>query len=217
MPETVPEAVPEKVPEPDAAPGAPLSAAARSRAATRSRLRASGKALFAEHGLHGVTTHDIARRAGVASGTFYLHFRDKRQLFREIAAETVEALRARLEAATDEVAAAEQRVRAHAEAMVAFAAENRDVMRILFSGDADAAAVESDVLDDLAASIAEARRKRRGDDPDPGPLDPSVVSQAVVGMWARVIAWWSDDPSRAEPEAIVRTLVHIQLSGTEPA
>jgi AcrR family transcriptional regulator len=33
--------------------------------------------LFAERGLSRVTSHDIARRAGVAAGTIYLHFDDK--------------------------------------------------------------------------------------------------------------------------------------------
>jgi len=197
-------------------PSPPLSAAARSRAQTRARLRSSGKTLFAEQGLHGVTTHDIARDAGVAAGTFYLHFRDKQQLFREIVAETVTALRARLEAATVDISEPERRVRAHAEAMVSFAAENRAVIRMLFSGDADAAAVESDVLGDLAGSIAEARRKRR-DQGDASSLDPAILAQALVGMWARVLAWWTEDPTRAPREEIIETLSRIQLTGTEPA
>ncbi|MBW1886704.1 MAG: TetR/AcrR family transcriptional regulator [Deltaproteobacteria bacterium] len=46
------------------------SAATRSRQATRARLLESGRLLFAKHGLHGVTTHDIAHRAEVASGTY---------------------------------------------------------------------------------------------------------------------------------------------------
>ena len=50
------------------------------RAATRERLRQSGLELFAERGLHGLTTHDIAHHAGLAAGTFYLHFPDKQAL-----------------------------------------------------------------------------------------------------------------------------------------
>jgi hypothetical protein len=76
--------------------------------------------------------------------------------------------------------------------------------------------VEHDVLDDLAASITEARRKRSAEEHTASPLDPAVLSQAVVGMWARVLAWWTEDPDRATPEAVVETLSRIQLSGTDP-
>ena len=62
------------------------TAAARSRRETRRRLVEAGTELFAREGLHGATSAQIARRAGVAAGTFYLHFRDKQDLFREIEA-----------------------------------------------------------------------------------------------------------------------------------
>ncbi|MCH2222613.1 MAG: TetR/AcrR family transcriptional regulator, partial [Dechloromonas sp.] len=117
------------------------------RGATRQRLLSSGRALFAVNGVHGVTTHDIAREAGVASGTFYLHFPDKQAMFKEIALEAVGALRERLDAATHAAPDVPTRVRGHAEALIGFAEEHRDFVRILFSPDTDAAAVESVVLD----------------------------------------------------------------------
>lgn len=184
---------------------------------TRARLLESGQALFAERGLHGVTTHDIARQAGLAAGTFYLHFKDKRELFREIAGRAIASLRERMEAASVAGDDTETGVRRHAEALVSFAADNRDVVRMLFSGDTDAAAVEADVLNDLAASIAETRQKRRAAGEGSPSLDPTVLSQAVVGMWARVIAWWCEDPSRASASTLVDTLSRIQLAGTDPA
>ena len=38
--------------------------------------------------------------AGVAAGTFYLHFSDKRELFRELALDAIAVLRSDLESAT---------------------------------------------------------------------------------------------------------------------
>lgn len=190
--------------------------APRGPASTRARLLESAEELFAQRGLHGVTTHDIAREAGFAAGTFYLHFRDKSDVFRQIALDTAERLRecvTRAVASDGDVAAA---VEAHATALVGFAEANRDVIRILFSADADAAAVESDVLDWLAASIEERRRERAAAGRDDDDLDPGVLSQAIVGMWARVLAWWTEDPDRAARERVVRTLTRIQLSGTRP-
>ncbi len=198
-------------------PAAPrVSAGARSRAATRERLIESARSLFAENGLRGVTTHDIARRAGVAAGTFYLHFPDKRELFRELARESVAVLRERLEKSVAGARDLPGLVRAHATAMIDFAEDHRDLVRILFSADADAIAVSADVLDDLAGGIAANRRERQlaGDArPD---LDASVLSQALVGMWARVVAWWAQDPTRAPRAAVIETLTRIQLEGTQP-
>ena len=198
------------------APSARESAGERSRAQTRERLLAAGLALFAERGLHGVTSHDVAARAGVAAGTFYLHFKDKRELLRVIAAETIALLRERLDRATRAARGSREGVAAFSEALLAFAEEHRERMRILFSREGDAAAVEADVLSELAASIAETRRGRIASGASSAALDPDVLSQALVGMLARVVAWWVEDPRRASRETVARTLTRIQLGGTHP-
>ncbi len=195
-----------------AIPAAPRSTASRRSQATRARLLESGIELLAEHGLHGVTTHDVARHAGFAAGTFYLHFKDKRALFGELAHDAGAALLDRLRTAVaSSTGDAEAEVRAHAEAMLQFAEEQRALIRILFSADADAAAVGADLLDELAGSLSTARTER-GLVP-PG-CDATVLSQAVVGMFARVVAWWAENPSGVSREDVVETLVRIQLYGT---
>lgn len=195
----------------------PRTAAERARARTRARLLASGRTLFAERGLHGVTSHDIAAHAGVAAGTFYNHFRDKGALFREIAAQAIGELEARLGFGEHPDRGLREAVRPHAEALVSFAADHRDLIRILFSREADAAAVEADVLASLAGRIADGRRQAIARGEMPAEIDAAVLAQAVVGMWARVVAWWAEDPSRATRDAVVETLTRIQLGGTHPA
>lgn len=179
---------------------------------TRERLLEAGRKLFAERGLHGVTTHDIAAQAGFAAGTFYLHFRDKEELCRVIAEDTMESLRERLaEATPPEHRGTGKAVRPFTEALVGFAEENRDLVRIVFSRSAETLAVEANVLDELAGTIAENRRGRAAEG-----VEPVVLGHALVGMLARVIAWWVEDPRRATREAVVETLVRIQRSGTHP-
>jgi hypothetical protein len=94
-----------------------------------------------------------------------------------------------------------------------FAARNRAVIRILFSGDSEAAELGHDVLNTLAESLAKARTAP-GRVPDGA--DPAVFAQALVGMFARVIAWWVEDPSRATRDQVIETLTRIQLTGTQP-
>jgi len=89
--------------------------------ATRRRLLDAGRGLFAEFGPHAVTSHAIAEQAGYASGTFYLHFKDKLALFRELAEEAALELETRLQTVVEDKTDPVEIVQAQAEALVGFA------------------------------------------------------------------------------------------------
>jgi AcrR family transcriptional regulator len=63
----------------DARPGP-----ARGKVDRRQQILARGRDVFARHGYHDTTVDDIVAAAGVARGTFYLYFADKRSLFEEL-------------------------------------------------------------------------------------------------------------------------------------
>lgn len=48
---------------------------------TRERLIAAAAKLFNRYGYHGADSNRIAKEAGYATGTFYKHFKDKRETF----------------------------------------------------------------------------------------------------------------------------------------
>jgi len=195
---------------------APVSARARSRMATRARLVRGARKLFADRGLSRVTSHDIARSAGVAAGTFYLHFSDKEEIFREIVYDAIatlqQELQRRMEAAEDAIAG----IRAQNEALADFAQANRDLVLIVFGPDSAIVGLESDVLDFMAAHVTEVLRHRAEAGEIRTCLDPAVTAQALVGMSARVVAWWIEDPTRTTREAVIDTLTNIQIGGTHP-
>jgi len=204
------------------APGAAESVAERARGssrkrATRQRLLDAGLALFAERGPHAVTTHVIAAEAGLASGTFYLHFKDKLDLFRELAEEAASELEARLLSVSAGGEETEQIVTAQAEALVGFAEERRDLLRIVFHPESEAGDVGARILARLAAGVSSRRRERIAAGLGEDCFDPDVLAQAIVGMWAHVLAWWAEDPTRASRDALVRTLTHFQLHGNRSA
>ena len=194
----------------------PLSARARSRIATRGRLLRGARELFAERGLSRVTSHDIARRAGVAAGTFYLHFDDKESIFREIVLDTIAVLQKELQRSMEDADDARVGIRAQAEALMDFAEANRNLVLIVFGPDSAIAGLESDVLDFMAAHVAEVLERRAAAGEVGTDLDPVVTAQALVGMSARVVAWWIEDPSRATRDAVIDTLTNIQIGGTIP-
>ena len=181
--------------------------------ATRARLLEAGRALFAKQGPHAVTSHAIASHAGYASGTFYLHFKDKQTLFRELAEEAASELEARVWKVAADKSDPIEIVQAQAEALVGFAEEQRDLIRIVFHPGGEAADIGSRILERLASGVSERRREAVADGRARDCFDSDVLAQAIVGMWAHVLAWWAEDPNRATRESIIRTLTHFQLHG----
>ena len=76
-----------------------------SKAITRKRLLDGAARLLGEVGYGGLSTSAVARAAGVAQPTFYVHFRDMDDLVRALGMERIGALRARLRAAREELIA----------------------------------------------------------------------------------------------------------------
>jgi AcrR family transcriptional regulator len=60
--------------------------------AKRARLKDAGLALFGEKGYENTSVDEIARRANLAVGSFYQHFRSKRQLLLALMDELLEKL-----------------------------------------------------------------------------------------------------------------------------
>ncbi len=188
----------------------PSTAPERSRAETRRRLVAAGTELFARRGLAGTPTAQIARRAGVAVGTFYLHFSDKQALFREIVFDALARLRERMAAAREGAGAnPAQALRASTAELLAFAEANRSLVRVLFGRDPEAADLGEAVMDELLPGV-EARLRQGVETGALAPeLHPTVAAQALVAMWTRVLAWWVEEPTRAPRESVLETLVRL--------
>ena len=55
---------------------------------TKEKLLKAGKSLFAEKGYHKTTIEEITKKAGVSHGTFYVHFKSKKDFFLQILKET---------------------------------------------------------------------------------------------------------------------------------
>ena len=170
---------------------------------------AAATELFAGAGLHGVTSARIAAAAGVATGTFYLHFKDKEALFREIVFAALAELRERQRRAVEGLADPRALVRARTAELVAFAEQNRSLILVLFGRGHEAAGLGDDVLDSLIPGIEEALRARALAGQLPAELHPATAAQAIAAMHSRVIAWWVEDPSRATRDEVTLTLCRM--------
>jgi AcrR family transcriptional regulator len=108
-----------------------------SKLVTRQRLLRAGLALLAERGYEDLTTGRVARKAGVAQPTFYVHFRDKDDLLRAIALDAVAELRVALRAVRlrlgrpgDLLAATRESFRLP---LAMITAQHRDLLRLFLS------------------------------------------------------------------------------------
>jgi AcrR family transcriptional regulator len=196
---------------------APVNARERSRVETRRRLLHEGQRLFALQGVGKTRTADIARAAGVAVGTLYLHFSDKRGLLRAILFEGIEELLEPLHAlAAAPPATPSEAVSLHTRIMVEFAAKRRDFCRVLF----DPESVQLEVSPEIIAYLVSMHEQRLRESIARGLLSesihPAVTAHAVVGMLVKVLDWWTSNPGTLTQEELIENLTRLRVSGISP-
>ena len=186
---------------------------ARSRAATRRRLLAAGARLFARRGFHGANSNEIARQAGVATGTFYLHFEDKHALLRAIALQVHERHQEEIRAQLEGGEPLQESLELRARTLLDLAEKQGALVRVAMGPVGQAAGVADDLIGAIVGYVRVdlGERIRRGD-ADPG-LDVDAAAECIAAMWARCAVWWAEDPKRAPRDAVLRTLVQLTRSG----
>jgi AcrR family transcriptional regulator len=70
---------------------------------TRDRIITAACDLFSKHGYHNTQVMDIVKAVGMSAGTFYNHFKDKRDLFEQITLESLEMLRVTVKSLRDPI------------------------------------------------------------------------------------------------------------------
>jgi AcrR family transcriptional regulator len=76
-----------------------MRVSADTKAATREMILRTAQQLFADKGYEETRTRDIARGAGIASGTLFNYFQSKEAIVAALASEAIEPARSELEAA----------------------------------------------------------------------------------------------------------------------
>ncbi len=191
-----------------------MNARERSRTETRRRLIEKGTELFSDQGVANTRASDIAYAAGVAVGTLYLHFGDKSGLLRTILFEGVEelliSLRTLAEAPPE---ALPQGVHKYTEIMVGFAEEHPMLCRILFDPECMRTKVSTEIHEYLISMQEKRLREGIAQGLFSPALEPTVAAHAIVGMFVRVLDWWTRNYDKASREAVIETLTLIRFSG----
>ena len=172
---------------------------------TRRKLLEAGTELFAEGGVRAVTSTAIARRAGVATGTFYLHFPDKHALFEELVDAALEEMRPQSDPDGTGLPRDES-MRRDLERMLEVAQRRRNLIRAVFDRGESSGLAER--IQDRIARALEQRYARVFDERGIA-LHAGAAAQARAALLVRVIAWWAEEPARAQRDEIIEVLMEL--------
>ncbi len=157
----------------------PESRAERRKRETRDRLLAASLRVFLDRGFDAATTAEMASAADVGAGTFYLHFKDKRDVYetiaRHAAREMIERWREKLTPGLgygDYVALG-------LETAAEFWQEDRARARLLLEG---GPAFRAETHVELVADLAEIIRREFSRSPRSGRVSPSVMATVILGL-----------------------------------
>ncbi|HBB55995.1 MAG TPA: TetR family transcriptional regulator [Hyphomonadaceae bacterium] len=186
---------------------------------TRQKLLDAAENEFGERGFHAAAINRITENAGVAMGTFYVHFPSKEAIFRALVAHLGHQVRRSI---AMRVAGAANRLEAERrglQAYIEFTRTHRNIYRIVneaefIAPDAYRAHYES-FVSGYVTGLREAERKGEIAIGEPEPRAWALIGASVfLGMRYGV---WDDSPAT---EAVIQTvgdLIEFGLSSRKPA
>ena len=203
-------------PKPDVAPGSPPSSRAARAAERRQAIMEAALDEFIARGFTATRLDDIARCAGVAKGTIYLHFKDKESMFEELIRTAIVPLIGRLTSPPLPGASVRATLEGFARTFIQEVASTRrgDIVRLIvaegprFPGIADFyyREVISRGLAGMRAMIELAVARGEISQPELARFPQIVVAPAIVA-----VIWKSLFERHAPLDALEMLRVHLDL------
>ncbi len=200
--------------------------ARRLRASRRSAILTAARSRFALRGYHRTSIDDIIEEAGIARGTFYLHFESKRAIFDELLADFLATLQStlwRIDVSKGATPPIEQLATMVARVLDALI-DNREMASLLLR---EAVGLDEDFdrkLRDFYGRIDTLLRSALERGQEMGflrKIRPVVAARAVLGLVKETVQWAILDaesaPGRARPDVdvpmLAEELIAITLRG----
>ncbi len=196
-------------------PARPTVRSTVDKAERRGDLLRAARKVFATRGYHDAKIDDIAAQAGVAKGTFYLYFKDKRSIFVEL----LDALFERIAKAILRVDVAQdvpEQVKHNIRAILAVLLDEPETTRLLLT---HAAGLDTEFLEHLQAfdqgvrallteSLEDGQRLKIV-----APGDPALYAVFAIGALKEVLLTSATAASPVDREAIVKGLYSLLEHG----
>ena len=193
------------------------------KAQTRESLRQAALACFADRGFGATQIADVARGAGVATGTFYVHFEGKEELLDDLIGEFNEALVETLRAvwARSAERGLEGAVRDVAGACLDHWAEHRDLVRAFADRAVQGRALGAmrDGISPPAADFLRMGIESYVEGRGTPAVDPELLVQGILGLWMRlgIHYLFGHEDGIGDRDATVDALVRLTLGALSGA
>lgn len=182
----------------------------RKRARTRADLLKAARQVFARRGYHDASIAEITENADVGVGTFYLHFRDKDEIFSMLLEEGFCEMRKQIAAALVQIPQ-EQRLASVIRAIFLHAHAQRDLFIIALTGRdggqlTGVMRAQAGLIEGLTQAL-EAVPVERQDE-----LNLPLLARFISGMITQGIFWWfeHDEPG---PDAMADQVLELLEHG----
>jgi AcrR family transcriptional regulator len=160
---------------------------------TRSKILSTARSLFAHRGYDGTTTKELAEKAGIAEGTLFRHFTNKKAILVEVATQGWVELLTDLLMELSEMANYEAISQVIYKRMLHLG-KNHEIMRVCFMEVQFHADLREKIQQEVVTKmtdVAEAFFQTAIDRGIYRPLNAKVIAQVFLGMF--VIAGFSHD------------------------
>lgn len=195
-----------------------------SKSARREEILEAALTVFERGGYHSTHVDDVIREAGIARGTFYLHFTSKHEVFAALVDRMLsiflDARPAAPEPAVDGPASAEAILRASYRTVFETLREHRRLARLLFE---EAVGLDKGFADALATHYREWHARVRGTlerfraaGAARADLDAEITAELVLGVVERLARRYLFADRGVDVERLVDAVVSLEMRGIAP-
>ncbi|GCE13549.1 TetR/AcrR family transcriptional regulator [Tengunoibacter tsumagoiensis] len=185
----------------------------KKRERTRADLLTAARNVFSRKGFHDTSILDITEAADVGVGTFYLHFRDKDEIFENLVQEVLNSLRQQVTA--DVYQQGEPSLPTIIRAIFYHAYDQRDLFRIALTGGglfARTFHVQDLIAEGLLPTLE--RMAQRG--LLNAYTDISLLADFITGVIIQGVIWWFDQ-EEPDPKGMTEQTLLLLSQGLPAA
>jgi AcrR family transcriptional regulator len=183
---------------------------------TRARLFASAIELFRKHGYHATTIDRIASRAGVAKGTFFVHFKSKDAVIAELVRIQTAAAREERASTLAKGKGPVESLRAAVMTLGEYASKSRSLSRGVLTAtleSQDAGGQASTMFDEVYADMRMDANAAKEAGLLRSRVDPATLAASLMASYLGSVLHFASSPNAKPLLEIMTPLVEANLMG----